>query len=334
MKRSLWLSLWLTLFSATVAVPCGFHNYAPQPTIVEQMLSSNTIVLARQSRHSPFKFEVTETLSGVRPDTPIPFLVDGTTRRKLKNKEVSVLFAYHKDTQTWSRLAIVDQTLRLVLNDILEDLPAWRSGATRERAQSFANLLNHPNRTIRTLALRELDLVGYDVLRTLSFQMDTQVILNALALPMERNREPIRVLLLGLSKDLNVAGRLAQGVEASKLGIGPYLGAYATAWIELTGVDAVETLARNYLVAPGITPSAQKLIVEAFALHRNYGDPEISTAVSQEMIFAIQKKPALATLAAQYFIEVKGTPDQRSPFGQKTRPSPWQDTKDEAAYGN
>ena len=317
MKRSLWLSLFLTFFSASAALPCGFHNYAPQPTIVEQMLDSSSIVLARQSRLSPFKFEVTETLSGIRPAKPIPFLVDGSTRRKLASEDVSVLFVYDEATETWTRLALIDSNVRPVLDQILARLPMWQSGGEAERAQNFANLLNHPSRTIRNLALKELDLVGYDVLRSLQYTMDSQALLKELSSPLERNREPIRVLLIGLSEDPIAKERLVQGVQSSRLGIGPYLGAYATAWIELAGIEAVETLTRQHLLAPDITPSAQRLIVEALALHRNYGEPEVSSAVSREMAQAIQTNPHLAALAAQYFIRGGNEKSSFTSFKQK-----------------
>lgn len=320
MNRIASLSLCLTLLSASASLACGFHNYAPQPTMVEQMLGSSAVVLASQSRHSPFKFEVSETLAGIVPATPIPFLVDGPTRRKLEAKQGAVLFAFDEISQSWSRLAFIDASMRPALGDILKGLPAWSSGSQKERAQHFARLLTHPNRTVRTLALRELDLVGYDTLRSLAINVDSEELLKSLKSPLERDKEPIRVLLLGLSHNSNVAQDLARGVEANALGIGPYLGAYATAWIEISGVAAVETLARQHLVVPSTTPSARRLIVEAFSLHRNFGEPEVSAAVSREMARAIQVKPELAGLAAQYFASGGSKADGPKSFAPMASP--------------
>ncbi|WP_299356331.1 hypothetical protein [uncultured Shimia sp.] len=301
MTRVLPFALCLSLLAGVPAHSCGFHNYAPQPTIVERMMDGSSVVLARQSRTSSFKFEVSELLSGKVPDTPIPFLIDGSTRRKLEAGKVSVLFSYSEVTQSWSRLATIDNAIRPVLNDIVASLPAWRMGNEVARAQSFADLLDHPNPVVHTLALRELDLVGYDVLRALSIHFDAAKLLKDVDTPMEQDNEAIQVLLLGLSGDLTLATDLEQGVLSNRHGFGPALGAYATAWIELQGIDAVKVLSRDYLFDPAFTPSAQTLIVEALALHRNFGDPDLRDAISHEMAMVVQKDPSLAALAARYF---------------------------------
>ena len=49
MFKSTLSSLLTGLMVATAASPCGFHNYAPQPTLVDRLLGSDEIVLAHGS---------------------------------------------------------------------------------------------------------------------------------------------------------------------------------------------------------------------------------------------------------------------------------------------
>ena len=52
------------ILSATMALACGFHNYAPQPTMVDRLLASKHIVLARPAPDNRFRFEPFQTLAG------------------------------------------------------------------------------------------------------------------------------------------------------------------------------------------------------------------------------------------------------------------------------
>ena len=57
-------TLFLCLFMVTSATPCGFHNYTPQPTLVDRLLASDEIVLARAAPDNPFRFEAIQALEG------------------------------------------------------------------------------------------------------------------------------------------------------------------------------------------------------------------------------------------------------------------------------
>lgn len=303
MKRLTRLSIFAVLLTASPAMPCGFHNYAPQPTMVEHMLGSSSIVLARQSENSPFAFEAVELLSGRIPSDRIPFLVDTATRRKLAARpDVAVLFSYDEYTKTWQRLALVEDSIRPVVDEIIHHLPAWRMGDDPQRADMFSLLLDHPDQTIRRLALRELDRVDYGILRALWLAPDTSALLDGLTDPMQRDLVPIRALLLGLSRDPAVAAHLARGVANNRTGSGPQLGAYATAWIELQGTAAIESLTRTYLGDRELSKTGRELIIEALAIHSSYGDAEVVQFVNQELSAAILRDPSLAVPAARQFM--------------------------------
>lgn len=295
------LSLAMALL-VTPATPCGFHNYTPGPTMVELMLGSSAIVLARQSDVTPFRYAIYEVLAGHDPGVTIPYLVDTATRRTLKTADAAVLFAYDAHNQTWQNLGLVDGETLPVIERILLNLPDWRMGGDLERAEMFALLLDHPNATIRRLALRELDRVDYSVLRELVLLADTRPLLLGLNDLTERNLEPIRALLLGLSRDMSVSGHLYRGLAENLLFGGPEVGAYATALIELQGVGAVEYLIRDHLSDQSLPDISKELIIEAMALHSSYGRVEVAKAVADRLDQSIRQNPALAVPAARQFL--------------------------------
>ncbi|MGB0440903.1 MAG: hypothetical protein ACPGFC_12505, partial [Paracoccaceae bacterium] len=55
------LAIGLTL-SATTALACAFHSYVPEETVVDKMLGSDHIVLARPDPHNPTRFKAVDAL--------------------------------------------------------------------------------------------------------------------------------------------------------------------------------------------------------------------------------------------------------------------------------
>ena len=49
-------TVFAALVAATPAVPCAFHGYTPQATVVEKLLGSEHVVLARTSPETCWSF--------------------------------------------------------------------------------------------------------------------------------------------------------------------------------------------------------------------------------------------------------------------------------------
>ncbi|MBE1282211.1 MAG: hypothetical protein GJ676_02765 [Rhodobacteraceae bacterium] len=288
--------------AGSVASACGFHNYTPQSTLVDRLLNSDHIVLARQDPSDPFQYSPTSALEGSINDVDIPFLVDSTTRRKLSlQSDHQVLFARDGMYGPWQRVAFIDNDLKPVLDAIMTHLGAWELGNDLSRFQTFASLMNHPNTTIRHLALQELDRANYGFLSTHPLPIDPNRILRVLNDPTQVDMKPIRVLLLGLSGDSSVAPVLERGLARSIPVQDSLIGAYATALIETQGQTAVQRLAQIYLADPAVPILSKEMIVEAFALHSQYGDDEMRQAVSDVMQDVLWYAPELAAAVARQF---------------------------------
>jgi hypothetical protein len=301
-KTALSVLLAASLLSPAVVRACGFHNYAPQPTLVDWLLESEDIVLARSVSGNPFRFEVSETLEGSREALEIPFLVDSTTRRLFSlDASSTVLFARDGSYGPWKRLAYVDEVMEPVLRTVMGQLSHWNLGGDADRFHYFATLLDHPDDRIHRLALRELDQADYSLLRRLDLRIEPSRLRARLYQATEAEFKPIRLLLIGLSGEPQLRDLLEEGVEASIGSEGAYLGAYATALIELGGQDAVTYLAANYLTNEGFSLLARELLIEAIALHADTEDAALAASIEQAIKSAVWINPSLAGGATRQF---------------------------------
>ncbi|KAE9625554.1 hypothetical protein [Parasedimentitalea maritima] len=291
-----------SLLVPSLGNPCGFHNYTPQPTLVDRLLGSDQIVLARSSPSNPFQFKAYQALEGDLGSSEIPFLVDSITRRRFAlDANTAVLFARDGAYGPWKRLAIVDAVLAPVLSSVMEKLPAWELGNDNDRFRYFASLIGHPDDRIHKLALRELDQADYSVLQGLNLTIEPQRLLVRFNAPIETEYKAIRVLLLGLSGDTQLRRWLEKGVENSIRSEGRYLGAYSTALIELAGPETVIDLAKNYLTNPEISLVAKELLFEAIALHGGSDDIAMETSILQAITSALWLDAQLAGPVARQF---------------------------------
>ena len=298
------LSFLLTaaLVVPTAVSPCGFHNYTPQPTLVDRLLGSDEIVLARFAPNNPFRFEAYEALEGSLGSSEIPFLVDSTTRRRFAlDADAAVLFARDGAYGPWQRLAYVDAAMAPVLRTVMARLPAWEFGDEIDRFRYFATLVGHPDDRIHKLALRELDQADYSILRDLDLTIEPGRLLTRFNDPNETDFRAIRILLLGLSGDIQLRDGLEKGVEDSVRFGGASLGAYATALIELAGPDAVTTLAADYLTNQDLSLLARELLIEAIALHGGTDDLDMEASIFEAINGALWIDPRLAGGAARQF---------------------------------
>ncbi len=295
-------TLFLCLFMVTSATPCGFHNYTPQPTLVDRLLASDEIVLARAAPDNPFRFEAIQALEGDLASADIPQLVDSATRRRLAvDANASVLFSREDTYGPWQRLAFVDADMAPVLGTVMARLPSWEIGEDDDRFSYFATLVEHSDTRIHRLALRELDLADYSLLRDLELEVEPSRLLARLNDPIEAEFRPIRILLLGLSGDDQQRDLLKKGVESSVRSESLFIGAYATALIELAGPEAVTNLASSYLTDQNLSLFTRELLLEAVALHGQTGDPAMDEAIAVSIETALWVDPGLAGAVARRF---------------------------------
>ncbi|SDC67989.1 hypothetical protein [Ruegeria marina] len=292
----------ILVLAAGEARACGFHGYLPERTVIDRMLESDHIVLARADPENPFRFVAVEAIRGSLDGVEIPQLVDSLTRRRLNlGPQDRVMFARDGGDGTWVQLAYVDAAFRSVLDRIVPRLESWAAGDQAGRFQFFADLLHHPDRRVDDLVLAELDQAPYAVFDRLSLAPDTALLTADFYAPHRFRMIPIRVLLLGKSPDPAAAAFLRAKFAGGRSPTGSMAGAYAVALIESQGRPGADRIAALLRAGPAFTPETREVLVEALALHSLTGEPDLQSHVRGLVAALLRDDPALAGAVARRF---------------------------------
>lgn len=288
----------LALGAAPTARACAFHGYTPDPTLVDLLLATEEVVIARLSQAGA-QFDPVETLAGPEV-TQIALRPSAQTRLAAQRSPgLRVLLARDGSYGPWQEVTVLEGSMGAVMRSVLSRQVTWQSGDPQARVAFFARHLNAPEPDLRRLALREMDRADYATLRKSSLPQVT-------GLRRDLGQEddalrPIRILLAGLSGDRSfvpfLTEALAKGVAARK----PYLGAYATALIELDGTKGVETIAARYLSDPDLAFDLREKLVQALALQYHVAPGGVRRDISRTVARLSRQDTGFAQSAARQF---------------------------------
>ncbi|WP_371226166.1 hypothetical protein [Roseovarius sp. 2305UL8-3] len=293
------LSGTLSLGTAGAAKACAFHGYTPNPTLIDILLATEQVVIARPAPSDPNRYMPLETLAG--PDVQdIPIRMTPTTRALLNGKPSStVLLARDGSYGPWLEIAILDETYRAFVSQVLHRQSELLLGGDKKRFRLFAELLNDQNPDIRRLALQELDRAPYGALKSLRLPR-----VQNLRQDLETGDEdlmPIRVLLAGLSKDRSLTPYLSSELDAAIQREVPYMGAYATAMIELEGRAAVQDILDRHLKADGLSATTRERLLQALAIQYKTASGSTRRAIARGVADLLRTSPELGDIAARQF---------------------------------
>ena len=297
---------------ATPALACVVCITAPEKTIADRILESETVVLAREDPSKPFAFAPVIVLKGSADGAPIPFLVDSTTQRRLgAASEDAVLFArtrrspaqpftQAKPEPEWLRLAYADAEYRALVNRILALKDSWRADRTgRARFAFFEALHDHQDPAIRELALSELARAPYRLVRSMTPRLTLAEIARALRDWTMIPWAPTYILLLGRSADPAAHALVRETVQAgATLGAQSNLAAWATALVEIDGEHGIDILTRNYARVPERNAEELQEIVTALGVHAKDGNPTLSSVIVARFYDLARARPEVAPAIA------------------------------------
>ena len=289
----------LGLSQAQTAIACAFHGYTPNPTLVDQILFTEQVVLARLAPGDPGRYIPVETLMGPTV-SEIAIPAHRTYRTQLQaNPAKTVLLARDGAYGPWLELAVLDDRFRVVVDVVVQRQSEWQFGGDAARLRTFAGLVNDPDPAIRRLALQELDRAPYGALKSAPVP--------AIADLGQRLRNsdaallPIHVLLAGLSKDNAHIPQLSQDLDKAVREGTPYLGAYVTALIELTGKSGVTHISEHYLQRADLSPITQERLLQALAIQYRAADGQTRRFIAQEVATLSRSIPGFKDVAARQF---------------------------------
>ncbi len=278
---------------------CAFHGYTPNPTLVDMLLGTEQVALARLAPGDPTRFRVTETLAGPPVSDP-PLTPQSRTRQKLAgDTRTQVLIARDGAYGPWRELAVLDPEYHAVIRQVMHHQPAWQLGDDSTRLAFFARFVNAAAPDLRQLALDEMDRVSYASLK--AQRLPAVAGLRRALQDGSADRQPVLTLLAGLSGDGTLAPLVRNGLDRAVRDGSATLGAYVVALIELEGAPAVRDIAARHLAAPGLAPVTRDRLLQAMAIqYRNAAAP-VRRAIAQQIAQLSRTSPEMASAAAAQF---------------------------------
>lgn len=289
----------LCLGRADVAQACAFHGYTPNQTLVDRLLDTEQVVIARLSDANPNKFLPIETLLGPTVTeidiAPSRLVQSGLRGGSLKG----VLLARDGAYGPWREITLLDDRVRALVDEVMKRQSAWQLGGDADRVRLFAGLVNDANPNIRRLALQELDRAPYAVLKVAQIPP-----VRSLAQDLQdddASLRPIRILLVGLSKDQGYIPQIASGLDQAVMYDNAHTGAYATALIELSGIDGVALIRDRYLQNANLPALTRDRLLQALAIQYYSVDAPTRRFITQEIATLSRNIPGFQEAAAVQF---------------------------------
>jgi hypothetical protein len=303
---------------SNTARACVVCITAPEKTVVDQILDSEAVVLAREDPSKPFSFTPVTVLKGAADGTPIPFLVDSFTRKRLAaapgdavlfaraRRDGAHPFALTRPEPEWLRLAYADAEYRRLVEQILALEGSWQADDTgRARFSFFEALHDHADPAIRQLALSELARAPYRLIREIASRLTPAEVEGALRDLTMIPWAPVHILLSGRSADPKAHELVRETVRATaRDGVQRNLAAWATALVEIDGVRGIDFLALKYTQAPGRSTEELREIVTAFAVHAKDGDASLRPIIISKLHDLVRTRPKLAPEIANHLVSL------------------------------
>ncbi|WP_425091525.1 hypothetical protein [Tropicimonas sp. S265A] len=277
----------------------------PKRTVIDWVLSAETLVLARPDPDKEFSYKVSEVLRGQTGPTRIPFLVNARARQSMARRiEDAVLFRWTEESG-WSQVAYVDSEYRAVLDTALAHREVWAGQYPASRLAVFEALLDSSDARLRELAIRELDKAPYGLLRSIELKIPVEELLSDLWTRAGYPYQPIRVLLLGLSNDDRARAEMYDYFErVHGWDWANNIGAFAAALVELEGAVGVRFLEHDFLLDPTQPPEKVRGVITALALQRGHAAPDTVAAIDAALARTLDMRSELAGTIAREFTQV------------------------------
>jgi hypothetical protein len=291
------------LLKCVGASACPLCLGAGQPSTAQKLVAAPQAVLAVPTA-DPGRFRVIQVIKGEQPADgtveggyprigPAPGDATPTNTRPL-------LLVRDDPLPTWVILGAIDAARADWLRALAAGKPAAEMSAEewRPRVALVVPHLNDPEPLAAELASAELGAAPYAALRTAKPHLDAAALRRCLADPELAARQPLSLLLLGISGNAQDAAALEERLQAAwQLGDAANLSSMLAADLELSGTARVAWIESNYLADRKRSTPEIKAALLALSVHGHANSIPRERVIQSYRVF-MKEHPEIAGYVA------------------------------------
>lgn len=273
----------------------------PTESLADRILDSQHLVVARENPERPYTLQAIRSLKqGSAEPPPLDLFLDTSSRHQLaRNETLSVLCGWKSGEPDWSRLSLHDEVIGPVIADILVRAEDWRTipeeKISAERVRYFADFLDDEDGRLADLAHIEVARAPYGQLKQYADRIPREGLLERLADFRRMEWHALYILFLAQSEVAEDRERIREEIaEAAELRLVTRTAAWATAFLELDGRDAIERLRDWYGKGSDRRSGERQAILAALVVHADQGDPALRGPIVDLLGEFLQAEPDLA----------------------------------------
>jgi hypothetical protein len=183
--------------------------------------------------------------------------------------------------------------------------PEWQGAkGPQKRLEYFLTLWNHENRAVFELAYLELGKAPYSAIRKFGAEIPVEELQPMLTRRDYFEWRSLAILMLAQRTD-EVSRQLIAGTfeNCARFSLTAHLAAWATAYVELHGIEGVDAIERAYLRNPKRTEQEIRSVLAALSLHGQLGDAGLRRRIVASYGSALEDHPRVADAIARDLTE-------------------------------
>ncbi len=241
----------------------------------DHLLSAESVVLAREDPDRPFHFSPTEVLKGDPGDEPIELFLDSGTRRTLsKDTEKTVVLAMttaEDGVVHWQRIGLADEAFEPIVRHTLASEEVWMA-SPELRVDYFDEWLGNPDPQLRNLAHLEIARAPYSRILECRDVLSREEIHEFLGNVRYIDWHHLYILLLAAKGNPEDHQKIRQAFYSNaRLGMAKTQEAWAAAYIEIAGDEAIAAIEEHYFRHSNRSPEELTNVLQALSVHGTSG---------------------------------------------------------------
>lgn len=271
----------------------------PKKTVADFLIESEFVVFARESQAQPFTYSTIAILKGETAPKNIDLFVNSTTRRILKsNPKHAVVLVRKSNQDSWQSLGVADGQFQEVVKRILAHSGEWTGEkGLNERYKFFLSLLGHQNRNLHELAYLEMGRAPYRTIKKMAKFVSQDDIRSMLLRREYFEWRSLAILMVSQNPNDQDRKLIEESFQSChRFSLTTNLTAWATAYIELHGINAIDEIDEVYLSNPERTADEIRTVLIALSIHGQNDNNKLRDRIVESYGVALGKHPEMVGL--------------------------------------